>query len=96
MAWSSGQRRSLSLQGSADRIPVVPFLFVNVPSANWSEEMRSQEQVVHLARRKAGAATKRKDRQALQEWIQEVVRFVSKKDDEMVSAEQGLTWREKL
>ena len=83
VAWSSGQRRSLSLQGSADRIPVVPFLFVNVPSANWSEEMRSQEQVVHLARRKAGAGndeSKKKDRQAFQEWLREKgFGFVSKK-----------------
>ena len=47
-----------------------------------SEEMRvGRNRWSILARRKAGAATKRKDRQALQEWIREVVRFVSKKDD---------------
>ena len=58
-------------QGSADRIPVVTFiLFVNVPRANSSEEMRVvRNRWSILARRKAGAATKRKDRQAFQEWI---------------------------
>ena len=29
VAWSSGQRRSLSLQGSRDWIPVFPFLFIS-------------------------------------------------------------------
>ena len=50
------------------------FVNVNVPRANSSEEMRSQEQVVHLARRKAGAGndeSKKKDRQAFQEWLRE-------------------------
>ena len=64
------------------RIESLSFLFllfvnVNVPRANSSEEMRCKEQVVHLARRKAGAEkndeSKRKNRQAFQEWIREVV-----------------------
>ena len=57
------------------------FIFVNVPRANSSEEMRvGRNRWSILARRKAGAATKRKDRQGFQEWIREVVRFVTEDD----------------
>ena len=41
VAWSSGQRRSLSLQGSRDRIPV--FLFLLFVSNQKEEAFFSQE-----------------------------------------------------
>ena len=71
-------------QGSADRIPVSLFLlFINVPAANCSEEMRVKKSGTGgPSREKKGGSgeSKKKDRQAFQEWIREVVRFVSKDD----------------
>ena len=65
-------------QGSADRIPVIPLSFIRERERTSSKLERrnamKKEQVVHLARRKAGAGndeSRKKDRQAFQEWLRE-------------------------
>ena len=84
VAWSSGQRRSLSLQGSADRIPVVLFLvFVLIQK----EELFVMRRNVRARKgpatkrddERGGGEKKKKNRQAFLEWLREKgFRFVSK------------------
>ena len=63
--WSGGLIRQVisltgpRIEGSKQTVSSSFFIIivnVNVPRANSSEEMRVKEQVVHLGRRKAGAA----------------------------------------
>ena len=71
-------------QGSADRIPVFLFLlFVNVPRANSSEAMRVSNGTGGPSREKKGGSgeSKKKDRQAFQEWLRERRKKVRRRRD---------------
>ena len=76
VAWSNGQRRRLPLQGSKVRTPVVPFLFLKKNHKTTKGAGKKREKAAAAQERRE----KGKDRQANQEWIREVVRFVSKYD----------------
>ena len=66
-------------QGSRDRIPVVPLFRERTSSKLERRNVGRKEQVIHPHEKKGGSGDlKRKDRQAFQDWIREVVRFVSK------------------
>ena len=79
VAWSSGQHRSLSLQGSAVRISALPLSFISRKKNHKSTKVSRQEEKSRNMQdwsRRSGEK-KRKSRQADQEWLRELVRFVS-------------------
>ena len=78
VAWSSGQRWRLPLQGSRDRIPVVPLSFISWTYLQQTVVKKLWLQAV--TRRKAGAAIEEEEGPAGVSGmdLREVVRFVSK------------------
>ena len=78
VAWSSGQRRSLSLQGSAVRTPVVPFFCLekNRKSTNCEPARRERTKRPRRSGEKRGRTGRRIRNEAYEQ--KEMVRLISR------------------